>query len=55
MGIIDDVMKGQDEVGKEYQHKRDAKKAQEHAAEEAKSNAMKEQEQHEENKRQGMI
>jgi hypothetical protein len=55
MSIIDDVVQGQDAFGKEVQAKRAIKHQQEEAAENAKSKAKKEQEQHEENKRQGMI
>jgi hypothetical protein len=55
MSIIEDVMQDQDAFGKEVQAKRAIKHQQEKAAEDAKANATKEQEQHEENKRQGMI
>ena len=49
------LMEEADELGKEYQHKRDLEKAKQEAAEQAKQEAKDEEKRHEENKKQGMI
>jgi hypothetical protein len=51
MGLMD----AQDEVGKVFQEKREADKLKQEAEEKTKEDAQKQAEQHEENKRQGML
>jgi len=51
MGLFD----AEDELGKEVQAKREADRAKKAMADKAKADAIKAQEQHEEDKRQGMI
>ena len=55
MSLIDDVMQGQEAVGKEIEAKRVADRIKKDAAEKAKKDAVAAEKQHEEDKRQGMI